>query len=91
VEPEIHQQLARAKPGVADYRPSASAKADLQAAAKALKPLVTKLRAAGVRTKKFEQAVESLEGFASGRGSHSTDYAIEDMYQSLAYGVEALR
>ncbi|MDC3958962.1 hypothetical protein [Polyangium jinanense] len=91
VEPEIEQQLRGQKPGMGPYRPSAAAKLELDAAASALRPVVEHLRAAGVRTKKFAQAVEAFERLASGEGSFSTDYATEDIHQCFSYGISALK
>jgi hypothetical protein len=90
VQPEIEQQLRGQKPGVGHYRPSAAAKRELDAAASALRPVVERLRAAGVRTKKFAQAVQAFEQLASGEGSFSTDYATEDIHQCFSYGISAL-
>ncbi|MDI1442542.1 hypothetical protein [Polyangium sp. 6x1] len=89
-EPEIETQLRGQKPGMGQYRPSAAAKLELDAAASALRPVVEHLRAAGVRTKKFAQAVEAFEQLASGKGSFSTDYATEEIHQCFSYGISAL-
>ncbi|TKD01034.1 hypothetical protein [Polyangium fumosum] len=89
-EPEIDRQLRSQKPGMGPYRPTAAAKLELDAAASALRPVVEHLRAAGVRTKKFAQAVQAFEQLASGEGSFSTDYATEDIHQCFSYGISAL-
>ena len=90
VQPEIEKQLREQKPGMAPYRPSAEAKRELDAAASALRPVVEHLRAAGVRTKKFVQAVQAFEQLASGEGNFSTDYTTEDIHQCFSYGIAAL-
>ncbi|MDC0748299.1 hypothetical protein [Polyangium mundeleinium] len=91
VQPEIEKQLRAQKPGAGNYRPSATAKRELDAAASALRPVVEHLRAAGVRTKKFAQAVQAFEQLASGEGSVSTDYATEEIHQCFSYGISALK
>jgi hypothetical protein len=91
VEPEIEAALHAAKPGMAAYRPSPRAKAELELAANALRPFAQRLVDAGVRTKKLGQAIEAFEAFASGSGNFSTDYATEDVHQCFYHGVEALR
>jgi hypothetical protein len=90
-EPNIEAQLRAAGPGAAAYHPNAAAKAALVAAAAAIRPVVDRLRAQGVRTKKFAQALEAFELLADGKGSHSTDYATEEIHQCFSYGVDALR
>jgi hypothetical protein len=90
VQPEIEEQLRGQKPGVGHYRPSAAGKLALDAAASALRPVVEHLRAAGVKTKKFAQAVQEFERLASGEGSFSTDYATEHIHQCFSYGIMAL-
>ncbi|MDC0743069.1 hypothetical protein [Polyangium mundeleinium] len=84
-------QLRAQKPGMAPYRPSAEAKRELDAAASALRPVVEHLRAAGVRTKKFAQAVQAFEQLASGEGNFSTDDATEDIHPCFSYGIAALK
>jgi len=91
VQPEIEAQLRGQKPGMGGYQPSPAAKLELEAAASALRPVVEHLRAAGVRTKKFAQALEAFERFAKGEGSFSTDYATEDVHQCFSYGISALK
>ncbi|MDI1476081.1 hypothetical protein [Polyangium sp. y55x31] len=91
VQPEIEAQLRGQKPGMGRYQPSPAAKLELDAAASALRPVVEHLRAAGVRTKKFAQAVEAFEQLAKGDGSFSTDYATEEIHQCFSYGISALR
>jgi hypothetical protein len=91
VQPEVEKQLRAQKPGMGQYRPSTAAKLALDAAAKTLRPVVERFRAAGVRTQKFAQALEAFERLASGAGSFSTDYAIEDIHQCFSYGISALR
>jgi hypothetical protein len=90
-EPEIRAQLHGGQPGMASYHPSARARAELEAAAAALRPVAGRVRAAGLRTTKLAEAVASFEKLASGEGHFSTDYAVEEIHQCLAYGVEALR
>lgn len=90
VQPEIEKQLRAQKPGAGNYQPSAAAKVELDAAASALRPVVEHLRTAGVRTKKFAQAVEAFAQLASGEGSFSTDYATEEIHQCFSYGISAL-
>jgi len=89
-EPEIDAQLGGAAPGMAAYHPSPAAAAALERAAKAAAATATRLEAAGVHTKKFKQAAETLHRMANGAGNLSTDYATEEVHQSFYYGVEAL-
>jgi hypothetical protein len=89
VEPDIEKQL-RGQRGMGSYRPDARAKAELETAAGALRPVVTRLREAGVRTQKFAQALADFERLAKGEGSFSTDYATEEIHQSFSYGIDAL-
>jgi hypothetical protein len=90
-ESDIEGQF-RAQPlGPCGYRPTIPAKTDLRAAASALRPLVERLEAAGVRSRKFASLRDTLESLASGTGtSWSSDYTVEGVLQDFFYGVSDL-
>jgi hypothetical protein len=82
VEPEMDQQTRNAEPGVIQYMPSASARAHLGAADRAIASLCNALRARGMSCK------PNRVGFGDSI-TLSTDYGTEQLHQNFYYSVEA--